>query len=291
MQKRSLFLILFSILFCLSIMGQDTLPMNNLSSGPDSGHLLIIGGGRLDAVFYEIFAEFGGGYDAPIVIIPTAMGDAGIARDPEFEKIKENFSSMGFTNITVLHTKDKKKADTEAFVEPIKKSRAVWITGGRQWRLVDSYAGTKTEEALHDLLRRDGIIAGSSAGASIQGSFLVRGDTQKNTIMDGDHKEGFGFLRNVGIDQHVLRRNRQFDLFEIREKYPDLLCFGIDENTGLLVRGNRATVVGSTYVLVYDGKIWDANENRFEKAQVPERVFYFLRPGNDYDLGSWSKLE
>ena len=33
----------------------------------------------------------------------------------------------------------------------------------------------------------------------------------------GDHQRGFGSLRNVGIDQHVLRRNRQFDMIEVIE--------------------------------------------------------------------------
>ena len=261
------------------------------SSGPENGHLLLIGGGSLDAVFFEIVAEFGGGYEEPLIIIPTAIGKIGIARDPEFSRIKEAFKKRGFSNITILHTYDRQKADTEHFIDPIRKAKAVWITGGRQWRLVDSYAGTRTEEALHDLLDRGGIIAGTSAGASIQGSFLVRGDTRKNTIMDGDHKIGFGFLTNVGIDQHVLRRNRQFDLFEIREKYPNLLCFGIDENTGLLISGNKATVVGRNYVLVYDGKLWDADKNKFIKADNPSECFYFLRPGNDYDLSKWQKID
>ncbi len=37
------------------------------------------------------------------------------------------------------------------------------------------------------------------AGATIQGSFLARGDTRANTIMAGDHLEGLSFINNVAI--------------------------------------------------------------------------------------------
>jgi cyanophycinase-like exopeptidase len=53
---------------------------------------------------------------------------------------------------------------------------------------VDSYAGTRTYRAFHDVLARGGVIGGSSAGATIQGDYLVRGDS---TVVDwerGHHR-------------------------------------------------------------------------------------------------------
>lgn len=79
--------------------------------------------------------------------------------------------------------------------------RGVWFNGGRQWHLADSYLNTKTHEAFWDVLQRGGVIGGSSAGATIQGSYLARGDTSGNTIMMGDHTEGLGFLKNTAIGQ------------------------------------------------------------------------------------------
>jgi hypothetical protein len=70
---------------------------------------------------------------------------------------------------------------------------------------------TEVHDALQELLERGGVIGGSSAGATILGSYLARGDTSSNAIMMGDHKEGFGFISNIAIDQHLLRRNRQID--------------------------------------------------------------------------------
>jgi cyanophycinase len=167
-------------------------------------------------------------------------------------------------------------ADTEVFIEPLKAAQGVFFFGGRQWHLVDAYAGTKTEAAIRAVLDRGGVIGGSSAGASIQGSFLVRGDTESNTIMMGDHQVGFGYLKNVGIDQHVLRRNRHFDLIEVVEAHPELLGIGIDENTALVVQGDEAEVIGASYVLVYDNRSTVGTGGKF----------YFLAPGDRFNLAT-----
>ena len=183
-------------------------------------------------------------------------------------------NEMGVKNITVLHTRDRDEANSAKFIEPLKKARAVWFSGGRQWRLADSYLHTKVHDELWRLLDRGGVIGGSSAGATIQGSYLARGDTKTNTIMMGDHEEGMGFLKNTAIDQHLLRRNRQFDLIEIIEAKPELLGLGIDESTAIIVRGDFFEVIGKGYVAVYDhNTILDSGGE-----------FYFLAPGDRFNL-------
>lgn len=190
----------------------------------------------------------------------------------------------GFKNVTVLHTRDRDEANSETFIAPIKKASGVWFWGGRQWRHADSYLNTKTHEAFNELLERGGVIAGSSAGATIQGSYLARGDTKENTVMMGDHEEGMGFLSNVAIDQHLLARNRQFDMFEILDNRPELLGIGLDENTGIVVTRNEFEVIGESYVVIYDGTRW--SEERDTVYQLPNgsREFYMLKAGNRYDL-------
>ena len=60
---------------------------------------------------------------------------------------------------------------------------AVWFNGGRQWNIVDSYVNTLTYREFHKVLERGGVIGGSSAGATIQGEYLVRGDTSGPDVM------------------------------------------------------------------------------------------------------------
>ncbi len=241
--------------------------------GPANGSLVVIGGALRSDEIYQRFIELAGGPNAHIVLIPTAGGADDY--DESYRGV-ETWRRQGATNLTLLHTADPAEADTDAFVEPLTTATGVYFFGGRQWRLVDAYAGTKTEEALRGVLERGGVIGGSSAGATIQGSFLVRGDTEGNELMMGDHQVGFGYLRDVAVDQHVLRRNRHFDLIEVIEAHPELLGIGIDENTAIVVRGDEFEVVGESLVLVYD----------HETTTDDGGKFYYLVPGDRFNLAT-----
>jgi cyanophycinase len=239
--------------------------------GPENGSLVIVGGAMRDPAIVERFLELAGGKDAPIVVIPTAGG--GEEYDQYWSGVRQ-FKEVGATKLTVLHTKDREVANSEDFVKPIQEARGVFFGGGRQWRLADAYLNTRTHEELWKLLERGGVIGGSSAGATIQGSYLVRGDTKTNTIMMGDHVDGMGFLKNTAIDQHLLRRNRHFDLIEVIEAHPELLGIGIDENTAIVVRRDRFEVIGQSYVVIFDNT----------HVIPPAGKFYFLAPGDSFNL-------
>jgi len=239
--------------------------------GPSNGYLIVVGGSMRDPAIFKRFIQLAGGPEAPIVVIPTA------GRGEDYDQYWRGlnvFREAGAKNLTVLHTRDRSEADSEEFVRPIKMARGVFFTGGRQWRLADSYLNTRTHRELWALLDRGGVVAGSSAGATIQGSFLVRGDTKGNTAMIGDHLEGLAFLSNVAIDQHLLKRNRHFDMIEVIEKYPELLGIGIDEDTAIVVHGDEFEVIGQGYIAIYDSK----------RIIPPNGRFYFLAPGDRYNL-------
>ncbi|KAK6085042.1 glutamine amidotransferase class-i family protein [Seiridium cupressi] len=257
---------------------------NTTYVGPENGHLVIVGGNLQSAGIWQKIIELAGGPDAPFVVVPTAGGEPTYNDSlPSAASLREN----GARNVTVLHTYDPAVADTDEFVAPLKEAKGICFDGGRQWRLVDAYAGTKAESAFQGVLDRGGVISGSSAGASIQGSFLARGDTANNQVMVGDHTVGSGYLKNAAIDQHVLVRNRHFDMFDILKVYPELLGVAIDENTALIVHKNEAQVFSGTYVLIYDKGFWSREElSELKNLPPPESRFYFLRPGDKYDLGA-----
>jgi cyanophycinase len=247
--------------------------------GPKSGSLVIVGGNLRDPDIIKRFIDLAGGPAAPIVMIPTA-GDAE-TYDQHWTGLRQ-FRENGARNLTVLHTRDRKVADTDEFAKPLANAQGVFFGGGRQWRLADAYLNTRTQRAIQSVLDRGGVVGGTSAGATIIGSFLVRGDTKGNDEMIGDHVEGFGLLKNSAIDQHLLRRNRQFDLVEVIAKHPELLGIGIDENTAIVVEGNRFDVIGQSYVVIYDNqKIVPPSPGTAAARAGP---FYFLAPGDRFDL-------
>lgn len=272
MIRKSIYLISFILVAQVCLAQKPT-------TGPEKGHLIIAGGALRDAGVFNKFIELSGGKDALIVVIPTAGGYEVTAQRKQ--EIINQWKKRGANNVKILHTTDPKESDREAFASVIDQAGGVWFPGGRQWRLADSYLNTKVHDKLHDLLKRDGVIGGSSAGATIQGSYLARGDTKTNTIMVGDHEEGLGFVKNMAIDQHTLARNRHYDMFEILEVYPDLLGMALDENTAVLVSGNSFEVMGEHYVLIYDGTYWNQKTGKYEKA---DKVFHLLDAGKKYNM-------
>jgi len=244
--------------------------------GPDRGTLVIVGGNMQDPAIVKRFIDLAGGPDQPIVIIPTA------GEDDERDPFDQNWSGLkqwrenGARHLTVLHTRDRTLADTESFAATVRDARGVFFTGGRQWRLADSYLDTLTHRELAALLGRGGVIGGSSAGASILASFMVRGDTKGNEKMIGDHTVGLGFLKNAAVDQHLLRRNRQFDMLEVIDAHPRLLGIGLDEDTAIVVQGDQFDVIGTSYAVIYSDRPVAGASGRF----------FFMSSGDRFDMNT-----
>ncbi len=148
------------------------------STGPKKGSLKIVGGGRIPQLISKKFIELAGGREANFVYLPTALEDRLI--NPDTYESRKRF---GLKNVVVLHTRDRNEANSAKFIEPLRKASGVWFGGGRQWRLVDSYLNTRAHKEMLAVLERGGVIGGSSAGATIQGSYLVRGAREGNEIM------------------------------------------------------------------------------------------------------------
>jgi cyanophycinase len=243
--------------------------------GPARGTVIVVGGGAMGPEVYQEFIRSAGGPNALIIDVPTAGGDSVYGQDAPGTR---GWKTAGAKNIYVYHTNNRKLADSDSFVAVLKKAGGVWFEGGRQFHIVDSFAGTKSETEFMNVLKRGGVIAGSSAGASILGDFLVRGaPSNDNFIMDDpSHQKGFAYLRGVGIDQHVVARERLADLADsIIPKYPNLLAISEDEGTAWVVRGDTATIIGRNKAFVYNGKDKDAG-----------KPFLTLFPGDRYNLAT-----
>ena len=116
--------------------------------GPSRGTVMVVGGGALGPELYARFIAAAGGPDALIIDVPTAGGDSVYPAD---WRGTAGLKRAGARNVVVLHTIDRKLADSDSFVAPLKRAGGDWFEGGRQWHLVDSYAGTKTERGFHEV--------------------------------------------------------------------------------------------------------------------------------------------
>jgi cyanophycinase len=244
--------------------------------GPQHGALVIGGGGPLSEAIWRRFIALAGGPEAAIVVIPTASSLETFSDEwPTVKRLR----ALGCKNVTILHTRDRRVADTEEFVTPLRRARGVWISGGKQWKLVATYFGTLTQRALFEVLQRGGVVGGTSAGATIQGAVA----TFPGRIgQDEDlYAPGFGFLPQVAIDQHLLARQRENDLIGVVQEHPEWLGIGIDERTAVVVQDDCLDVMGESKVAIYDPLRMDDED---------EPPFYFLDPGDRFDLRTRSEI-
>lgn len=239
--------------------------------GPPRGAIIAAGGGSLDQAIYRRFVELSGGAEARIVLVPTAGTQYG---GHDGWTAIEELKKAGATQLEVLHTRSAAVADMEAFAAPLDHATGVWFSGGHQWRLVDVYLNTATHAKLNEVLARGGVIGGNSAGASALASFLLRGGEYNSEIVATERAVGFGFLRDVAIDQHLLERGREHEMFEVLRREPLLLGIGLNEGAAIVVTGDLAQVIGGR-VAIYD--------NTDPLTLIP---LTWMQPGEVYDLGS-----
>ena len=231
----------------------------------DGGSLMIVGGGAVTSEIRRRFVELAGGPHARIVVIPAVdpqPGNEGSWLSP--------WRSTGAQSVELCHARDRAMANDPTFCAPLEQATGVWFSGGYQSLLADRYVDTRVQQCLHELLQRNGVVGGVSAGAALLSRVMIRdGDT---TPVEA---RGLDLISEAVVDQHFLKRNRLWRLQQMLEAHPKLVGLGIDEATALVVdvRTWRMSVVGESYVLV----CLPATKT------VPSRI-EVLHPGDDVSL-------
>ncbi|MGL6072711.1 MAG: cyanophycinase [Fimbriiglobus sp.] len=230
------------------------------------GSLVIVGGGGIPDSVRDEFFRLAGGAKAKIVVIPTASADAD--KLDQAASFLERWQKLKPASVVLLHTRDKKTADTDAFIKPLAEATAVWFSGGDQSRIIEAYQGTKTEAAFRAVLARGGVLGGTSAGAAIMSDPMITGGTMKANL-----DQGFGFLPGVIVDQHFVARKREARLAGVLTEKPGYVGLGIDEATAIVVTGRTVKVVGDSTVTA----MWS-------KSSIHEARVDVLKSGETLDL-------
>jgi cyanophycinase len=134
------------------------------------------------------------------------------------------------------------------------RATGVFFTGGDQLRITNLLGGTPADQALRRRHEAGMVLGGTSAGAAMMsGTMIVSGASQASPRAGiVEVGPGMDFFRGVIIDQHFAKRGRSGRLLAALAQYPHLLGLGIDEDTAVIARGDRFTVLGSGAVKVYD---------------------------------------
>ncbi len=258
------------------------------------GWLVVIGGGKKPPEVLHKIIQRAGGVDQ-IVIIPAASED----QLDSALYARHDFEANGARNVRYVIL-EAGQVDTEENLLLIKKSSAVFFSGGDQNRLIAILSRTKLLAEIKKVYARSGVIAGTSAGAAVVSKIMITGKELLSEKKNSDEKsgsevlktgnvqtaEGFGFLRNVIIDQHFIKRKRFNRLLSLVLENPGLLGIGIDEETAIIVQDGRSfEVSGSGQVLIIDARkslIHQPDINKNLRAR--NVLLHLLGSGEKFDL-------
>ena len=243
----------------------------------EKGTLVIVGGGGMTRDIAKAFIDGGGGDEGHFVMLPISMPD------PIDVKVEETIMHrMGAKNVDIIPFREQAQLEDPKVIEILKHATGVWFGGGRQWNFVDAYEGTKIPALFWDVLKRGGVIGGSSAGATILGDYMSRGaPAGPGLMMCEGYEQAMGFLPGVVVDQHFSARNRFHDMTALMQKYPQFLGIGLDEATAIVVKGSTAEVLGRGNAHFYDTT----------RVRIPEGPDYDAYPaGTKIDLLTRKKL-
>jgi len=235
------------------------------------GTLVIVGGGGMTPEIAKAFIKAGGGEDGYFVALPISMPDPIDARADEAFLRK-----LGAKHVAVIPYREQKDLEDPKTLDVLKKATGVWFGGGRQWNFMDAYEDTRLPALFNDVLARGGVIGGSSAGATIQGDYMLRGAPAGPSIMMCEgYERALGFLPGTAIDQHFSARNRFGDMTAFMKTYPQFLGIGLDEATAIVVWGSTAEILGK-------GKVYFYDRNKRTKEGQPD--YEAFPAGTRYDL-------
>ncbi|HTN77837.1 MAG TPA: cyanophycinase [Pirellulaceae bacterium] len=235
----------FGMLACANSLSAQSLenPLGVVGQANKPGALIVCGGGKLPEEVYDEFVRLAGGKDAHLVHIPWAHPFSSMS---SVRYSYHGWSGMDVASFAFLNINARSEADLDTLIKPLETATGVWIGGGSQGRLADLYGNTKVEAALQRLLARGGVIGGTSAGASIMSTTMIRSGTASEAVTD----RGLCLVKHAVIDQHFSQRHRLERLLNIVEESQLHVGIGVDEGAALVLQGNRLRAIGDSKVTI-----------------------------------------
>jgi len=266
---------------------------------PPTGTAVAIGG-ALKADNREVWSRLvalSGGPGSKWLVFPTASGEP----EKSAASIIAALEKHGATAVMVpLSARLKSHAVAEVvrdarWIEQVKNAKAVYFTGGAQERITTALydaTGKRTPllEAIWDLFRRGGVVAGSSAGAAIMSETMFREPREILTLMSDGAKRGSDIDRGLGfvgagvlVDQHFIKRGRFGRALAVMAQEKIMLGIGVEENSAAVFKGGRVEVIGERGVMIADlnGATFSHAPLRLKNARL-----HWLESGDIFDLAT-----
>ena len=216
--------------------------------------------------------------------------------DGYFESYQDAFKDLGVTDLVELYVGDRGETHDLDKLSVLDGAGGVFFTGGDQLRISSQIGDTPIEQRIRAIHDAGGVVAGTSAGASVMSETMLVGGASSESHRIGDLRmaPGLGLIRDAIIDQHFAQRGRIGRLLGAVAHNPRILGVGIDEDTAILVEGDRFSVLGSGAVYVVDGE--DVTQSNIAEARSASALslhdvrLHVLAAGDSFDLGQRAPL-
>ncbi len=249
----------------------------------ESYHLEFIEEGILSRVVKE-----SGGSDASIVIIPTASS----IPNEVGENYLDAFGKLGCTNLHVMDIRERTQSEDPRNIELIKKADCIMFSGGNQSNITNKIGGTTIHDILLERYKNEPlVIAGTSAGAMCMSQEMITGGSSTEAFIKGavGMNKGMGFIPDLIIDSHFIRRGRFGRLAEAVARFPKLIGIGLAEDTGLVIKNcNVVEVIGSGMVIIFNPRKLKHNNQSLVDEGTPMSLTnlktHILANGDRFDI-------
>jgi cyanophycinase len=248
------------------------------------GTLIAIGGhediSRDSIILKVISKKIGFG---KLVILPFGSDD------PEFMKDKYTpaFRKVGVKHLYFLNIENRSDANNEEVVKVLKDASGVFFCGGDQHKINTLIGCTLLCQNIRELYDSGGLLAGTSAGASVLSETMLVYPEHVNSNNGNEFElaPGLSFMpRDILIDQHFSQRKRFGRILSVVAKNPRLLGIGLDENTAIMLeRGNKFKVIGEGLAYIFDGS--SITFMNLENTAYNMKV-HIMSEGYEFDLKS-----
>jgi len=225
-------------------------------AGARAGGALVIVGGHEDRkgekrILREILRRAG----SRRVVIATL---ASKVKDELWAEYERAFRDLQAEDVVHLAIESREEASDARHLERLDGAGCVFFTGGDQLKITSKLGGTPVAHAIARIHRQGGVIAGTSAGASVMSeTMLVSGHGEESPKVRGALRmaPGLGFVRGVVVDQHFAERGRLGRLLAAVAHNPQNLGVGIDEDTAVIFEEERRfSVLGAGSVTIVDAR-------------------------------------
>jgi len=220
------------------------------------------------------------------------------------------FKSFGAAQSSeALRIPNKTIANDSATYLKLISARGIFIEGGDQWDYIDTWKGTRVQDALHFVFNQGGVIGGTSAGLAVLGKVVFDAkfgtaypeDTAYNPYHSRVHftDDFLNILPDVITDSHFHPRGRLARLVPMLARRMidngenNIMGVGVCENTALGIDsdGNGQVFGDATVTIIYksDDAVVDCQPE--QPVTFTHLVYQHLTRGAIFNLKTRTLVE